>query len=228
MNKLTKSPAFWWALGVLIGSILIDQFIKIYVKTHFIYGEQHAVFGNWFKIYFIENEGMAYGMKLFGGGKIGKLVLTFFRIFVSFFGIWYLMAIIKNKGHIGLVISVALILAGAMGNIIDSVFYGVVFRDINQYFPGAWFEGNVVDMFYAPLYEGVLPKWVPFWGGQMFTFFEPIWNYADACITIGVSIMIIGQKKFSLPSPAIIWNPAAESSNVENPTIENSNEENPS
>jgi len=216
-SKWYQSPKFWWAFGVLFSAILIDQLIKIYVKTHFIYGESYPVFGNWFKIYFIENDGMAYGMKLFGGGTIGKLVLTFFRIIVSGFGIWYLTAIIKNKGHIGLIVGVSLILAGAMGNIIDSVFYGYYFGDramlpwettshfMNAY-PGKWFEGQVVDMFYAPMWEGVFPHWMPIWGGELFTFFAPIWNFADACITIGVVIMILGQKKFSLPSPTIVFN----------------------
>ena len=208
-NSWFKTRQFWWAFGVLLGAILIDQFIKIYVKTHFIYGESYPLLGNWFKLYFIENEGMAYGMKLFGGGQIGKLILTFFRIIVSGFGIWYLISIIKQKGHVGLLIALSLVLAGAIGNIIDSVFYGVYFSDINGY-PGKWFEGNVVDMFYAPMYEGVLPQWVPFWGGEMFTFFAPIWNFADACITVGVAIMIVAQKAFTLPSPMIIFGKPSE------------------
>lgn len=215
-SKWVHSPKFWWAFGVLFAAIIIDQLIKIYIKTNFIYGETVPIFGNWFKLYFIENEGMAFGMKLFGGGTVGKLILTFFRIIVSIFGVYYLVAIIRKKEHTGLLIAVSLVLAGAIGNIIDSVFYGYYFGDramfpwettshyINTY-PGQWFEGHVVDMFYAPMWEGVLPNWLPFWGGELFVFFAPIWNFADACITVGVAIMIIGQKQFSLPSPSILF-----------------------
>lgn len=193
----------YWAFGVLGFCILADQLIKIYVKTHFIYGESYTLFNDWFKIYFIENEGMAFGMKLFGGGKLGKLILTFFRIAVSIIGILYLRALVKNNFHKGLIISVSLVLAGALGNIIDSVFYGWYFHDINGYVE-TWFEGHVVDMFYAPLWEGVLPGWIPFKGGEHFVFFAPIWNFADACITVGVAILLIAQSKFSLPSIKII------------------------
>ena len=206
-NPQTAAPSHtkvgYWAFGILGLCILADQIIKIYVKTHFIYGESYTLFPDWFKIYFIENEGMAFGMKLFGGGKIGKLILTFFRIGVSVVGILYLRALIKNKHHKGLILSVALVLAGALGNIIDSVFYGWYFHDINGYVE-TWFEGHVVDMFYAPLWEGVLPGWIPFKGGDHFVFFAPIWNFADACITVGVAILLIAQSKFSLPSISII------------------------
>ena len=173
----------------------IDQCIKIYVKTHFMLGEILPIFGDWFKIYFIENDGMAYGMKLFGGGKVGKLILTLFRIIVSIVGFWCLIKSIKNNAHWGLLLSLSLVLAGALGNIIDSVFYGVIYAADNQYI-GSWFEGQVVDMFYAPLWEGHLPEWLPLWGGQFFVFFSPIWNFADACITVGVAVMIIGQNSF--------------------------------
>jgi len=193
----------YWAFGVLGLCIVADQLVKIYVKTHFIYGESYTLIEDWFKIYFIENEGMAFGMKLFGGGKVGKLILTFFRIAVSFIGILYLRALIKNHFHKGLIISVSLVLAGALGNIIDSVFYGWYFHDINGYME-TWFEGHVVDMFYAPLWEGVLPSWIPVKGGEHFVFFAPIWNFADACITVGVTILLIAQSKFSLPSIKII------------------------
>ena len=158
-------------------------------------GETVPVFGDWFKLHFVENPGMAFGMKLFEG-IWGKLLLTFFRIIVSGFGIWYLYKSIENQAHNGLIVSVTLIIAGAMGNIIDSIFYGVVFTDINMYHPTGWFQGWVVDMFYAPLWEGYLPQWLPIWGGDYFTFFAPIWNFADALITIGVSIMIVGQNTF--------------------------------
>ena len=193
----------YWAMGILVLCLLADQFIKIYVKTHFIYGESFTIFKDWFKIYFIENEGMAFGMKLFGGGKTGKLILTFFRIVVSIVGLLYLRALVKGEYHKGLIIAISLVLAGALGNIIDSIFYGWYFHDINGYVE-TWFEGHVVDMFYAPLWEGVLPEWFPIGGGSHFVFFAPIWNFADACITVGVSILLVAQSKFSLPSIQII------------------------
>lgn len=192
---LLSSRRFLLPVVVILFLLLVDQIIKIYVKTHFQLGETVPVFGDWFKLHFVENPGMAFGMKLFEG-IWGKLLLTFFRIIVSGFGIWYLYKSIENQAHNGLIVSVTLIIAGAMGNIIDSIFYGVVFTDINMYHPTGWFQGWVVDMFYAPLWEGYLPQWLPIWGGDYFTFFAPIWNFADALITIGVSIMIVGQNTF--------------------------------
>jgi signal peptidase II len=202
-NPAPKKSLGYWAFGVLLTCILVDQWIKIYVKTHFIYGESFTLFPDWFKIYFIENEGMAFGMKLFGGGKIGKLILTFFRITVSAIGILYLIALVKQRFSIKIIIPIALVLAGALGNIIDSIFYGWYFHDMNGY-TEQWFEGHVVDMFYAPLWEGVLPTWIPFSGGEHFVFFAPIWNFADACITVGVSILLFVQSTHSLPSIKII------------------------
>ncbi len=149
--------------------------------------------GQWFKLYFIENNGMAFGIEL--GGRVGKFLLTGFRIVVSIFGAWYLWENIKKYASTGLLVSIALIMAGAIGNIIDSVFYGVLFKNRNDY-QGGWFEGHVVDMFYAPMVNGHFPKWLPVWGGEEFTFFSPIWNFADACITVGVAIIIIGQHRF--------------------------------
>lgn len=175
--------------------LIADQWIKTYVKLNFELGQMQPIFGKWFALYFIENEGMAFGMKLFGGGVFGKLVLTIFRLLVSGFGLYYLFTLIKKQAHWGLLIAVSFILAGAIGNIIDSVFYGVLYNNSNQYI-GSWFEGQVVDMFYAPLWEGHLPEWLPLWGGEFFVFFSPIWNFADACITVGVAIMIVGQNAF--------------------------------
>lgn len=193
--NLLRSRRFLLPVGVIIVLLIIDQCIKVYVKTHFQLGETVSVFGDWFKLHFVENPGMAYGMKLFEG-IWGKLLLTFFRMIVASFGIWYLYKSIENKAHKGLIVSITLIIAGALGNIIDSIFYGVIFSDINMYHPTGWFQGWVVDMFYAPLWEGFLPEWLPIWGGDFFTFFAPIWNFADACITVGVAIMIIGQNTF--------------------------------
>jgi len=189
------SRKFLFPALLIFALLVIDQCIKVYIKTHFLLGETVPVFGNWFNLHFIENPGMAYGMKLFDG-VWGKLLLTFFRIVVSGFGIWYLYKSIKNGANWGLVLAVSLVIAGAIGNIIDSVFYGVIFKDINMYHPTGWFQGWVVDMFYAPLWQGYLPQWLPFWGGDYFVFFSPIWNFADACITVGVATMIIGQNSF--------------------------------
>ncbi len=175
--------------------LIADQWIKTYIKLHFELGQMRPIFGKWFALYFIENDGMAFGMKLFGGGIFGKLVLTIFRMLVSGFGLYYLFSLIKKQAHWGLLIAVSFILAGAIGNIIDSVFYGVLYNHSNHY-SGSWFEGQVVDMFYAPLWEGHLPEWFPLWGGEFFVFFSPIWNFADACITVGVAIMIVGQNTF--------------------------------
>lgn len=179
--------------AILLLLVALDQWIKIYVKTNFIYSEIRNIFGDWFKLYFIENNGMAFGLEW--GGKAGKFTLTGFRILVSGFGAWYLWHNIRRSAPMGLLISIALIMAGAVGNIIDSVFYGVWFDKINAY-DGGWFQGHVVDMFYAPMVQGTFPSWFPFWKNEPFIFFSPIWNLADACITVGVVIMIIGQKKF--------------------------------
>ncbi len=194
LQQLLSRKFIFPALFIFV-LLVIDQCIKVYIKTHFMLGETVPVFGNWFNLHFIENPGMAYGMKLFDG-IWGKLLLTFFRIIVSSFGIWYLYKSILKNAHWGLVTAVSLVIAGAIGNIIDSVFYGVIFQDINMYHPTGWFQGWVVDMFYAPIWQGYLPQWLPIWGGDYFVFFSPIWNFADACITIGVAFMIIGQNSF--------------------------------
>lgn len=180
--------------------LLVDQISKIYIKTNFMLEEKVVVF-KWFQIYFIENEGMAWGAEI--PGAYGKLFLTLFRI-VAVVGIgWWLQDSIK-KGHSNyLIVSIALILAGAFGNIIDSVFYGVIFdHSVGQVATlfadkpyGTWFHGKVVDMFYFPLWKGYLPNWLPLWGGEYFTFFNAIFNVADAAISVGVAILIIFNKK---------------------------------
>ncbi|MBL7471922.1 lipoprotein signal peptidase [Robertkochia sediminum] len=187
--------------------ILIDQLSKIYIKTHYVLGEYTEVF-SWFKILFIENEGAAWGTKLSDivpaiSDSTGKLVLTIFRIFaIGGIGYW-LWDTVKKKGTPTLILAIALIFAGALGNIIDSVFYGVIFNDsygqVATLFAdepyGSLLKGKVVDMLHFPLFDTVWPDWVPVLGGSNFRFFEPVFNIADAAISIGVGILIVFNKK---------------------------------
>ena len=182
-----------WLLLLIVVVLAADQWIKIWVKTHMAWREQINLLGDWFVLHYTENNGMAFGIEL--GGRMGKLALTAFRISAVIFGFWYLWQQIQRKAHKGFLLCVALIIAGALGNIIDSVFYGVLFRERNFY-PGGWFEGHVVDMFYAPIWEGVFPTWFPIWAGEPFTFFGAIWNLADAAISIGVISILVFQRWF--------------------------------
>ena len=186
---------------IIILILLIDQISKIYIKTHFKLGESLMVL-EWFRIAFVENEGMAWGAKI--PGTYGKLALTLFRL-VAIVGIGYwLWDSIKTKSSKILIISVTLIFAGALGNIIDSVFYGVIFNDssgqLASLFPegGGYatvFYGKVVDMLYFPIWEGFLPEWIPFYGGKYFTFFDPVFNIADMAISTGFGLIIVFNKK---------------------------------
>ncbi|WP_298146040.1 lipoprotein signal peptidase [Flavobacterium sp.] len=192
---------------ILIFSILIiDQVSKIYVKTHFLLQEKIHVTG-WFKLFFIENSGMAWGTEI--PGDYGKLVLTLFRI-IAVFGIgWWLYDSARRKASNYLIVAIALIWAGAFGNIIDSVFYGVFFSestttDLAVFMPdqpyGSVFHGKVVDMLYFPFIEDyVLPEWLPIWGGKEFTFFNAIFNFADMAISTGIGILLVFNKKSFAP-----------------------------
>lgn len=189
-------------LSILIVSavILIDQIIKIWVKTHMFWHESIRV-TDWFYIYFTENNGMAFGMEI-----IGKLFLTSFRIVAVALIIWYLVKIVKAKLKTGYIACVSLILAGAIGNIIDCVFYGVIFSEsthssIATLVPvgegySEWMYGKVVDMFYFPLIETNWPEWMPFVGGEHFIFFSPIFNFADAAISCGIIALILFYSKY--------------------------------
>ncbi|WDF63217.1 lipoprotein signal peptidase [Flavobacterium sp. KACC 22763] len=180
--------------------LIVDQLSKIYVKTNFVLGEE-VVIADWFRIHFIENEGMAWGTKI--PGEYGKLILTVFRIFAVVGIGWWLSDSIKKRHSTYLVVAIALIFAGAAGNIIDSVFYGVIFDDSTHnlatiFSPapyGTWFHGLVVDMFYFPIWEGNLPEWLPLFGGKHFAFFNAIFNIADVAISTGVGILLVFNRR---------------------------------
>lgn len=188
--------------------LLIDQISKIYIKTHFQLGEDVKVF-SWFYIAFIENDGMAWGTKLSDfttliSDRSAKLILTLFRI-VAVTGIaFWLLDVIKKQKSKTLIFAISIIFAGALGNIIDSVVYGVIFSDsvmqVATFLPegGGYekvFHGNVVDMLHFPLWSGALPEWLPLVGGKMFSFFDPVFNVADVAISTGIGILIVFNKK---------------------------------
>ncbi|WP_431133448.1 lipoprotein signal peptidase [Psychroserpens mesophilus] len=188
--------------------LLVDQVSKIYIKTHFTLTESIEVF-SWFQILFVENEGMAWGTKIsdfvsFMSDRTAKVCLTVFRI-LAVIGIGYwLYKSIKLKQSKTLIFAVSLILAGALGNIIDSVFFGVLFDSsagqVASFLPAeggydAIFHGKVVDMLHFPMWSGVMPDWIPFYGGQYFTFFEPVFNVADMAISTGIGILIFFNKR---------------------------------
>ncbi|HTO15733.1 MAG TPA: lipoprotein signal peptidase [Edaphocola sp.] len=206
-------------IGLVFLIVLIDQFIKIYIKLHFEYGESINVFNQkWFQLYFIENSGMAFGMKIMDS-TLGKLILTVFRLVAVTAGFYWLKTLVNKGLGNGAKICASLILAGALGNLIDSLFYGIWFdkglaydpnlKDyvsylgLAQFTPGhgysSLFHGSVVDMFYFPIIETNWPNWMPFVGGKHFSFFDPIFNFADASISTGVITLLVFQKKFLKP-----------------------------
>ncbi len=185
--------------------LVLDQILKVWIKTNMFLGEEYRV-AEWFRIHFIENEGMAFGMSF--GGRMGKLFLSLFRLVAIGFLGWYVNSLIKNKVSTGLVLSIALIFAGAVGNMIDSAFYGLFFTEsiawgevATTVSMGSGYDnflfGKVVDMFYFPILKGHYPEWFPFWGGDYFEFFRPVFNIADSAISVGVvSVLLFYRSHF--------------------------------
>ena len=198
---------------IIVSIIIIDQLLKIWIKTHYPTGEVTRVFGmNWFRLHFIENPGMAWGWKF--GNEAGKMILTLFRLAAVIFGTWYLGRIVKQKYKRGFIVCASLIYAGALGNLIDSMFYGMLFDKGLKYDPAisdyiqysgiahfsshgysSFLHGSVVDMLYFPMFEGHFPSWFPFVGGDHFEFFSAIFNVADASISIGVITLLLFQRR---------------------------------
>ena len=193
---------------LIIVILLIDQISKFYIKTHFALNDKTVIF-NWFQIVFVENEGMAWGTKMsdfisFISDRTAKLILTLFRIVAVCFISYWLVSSIKKKSATILIVAISLIFAGALGNIIDSVFYGILFNDshsqVATFLPkdGGYdtiFHGKVVDMLHFPMWNGFVPEWIPFIGGEYFTFFEPVFNVADMAISSGIGMLIVFNKK---------------------------------
>ena len=199
-RNFSKSKLSFLVIFVII---ILDQSLKIWIKTHMFLGQEIHVFGNWFIIHFTENNGMAFGYEF--AGSFGKIFLSLFRILAVVLIAWYLHKLIKSKAPVLVIISISMIFAGALGNIIDSAFYGIIFNNsfyqTATFFPegggyAGFLHGRVVDMFYFPLISGHFPQWFPVWGSEEFIFFRPIFNIADSSITIGVFLIIFFQKKF--------------------------------
>lgn len=199
--RITKGT---WLFLLGLGLVVIDQIIKVLVKTNMSIGENFNVIGEWFKIYFIENEGMAFGMKF--GGQVGKLLLSLFRIVLFGALLFWIRSLLKKNVPTGVVVGLTLISAGALGNIIDSLFYGLLFSEstyttVAQFLPegggyAPFFFGKVVDMFYFPIIDTTFPEWMPLVGGNPFRFFAPVFNFADSCVTCGAIYLIFFQWRF--------------------------------
>ncbi|OFX27129.1 MAG: lipoprotein signal peptidase [Bacteroidetes bacterium GWA2_31_9] len=196
MSKLTK------ALLVLFGVLLLDQGLKIWIKTNMFIGQEFNVIGNFFILHFTENNGMAFGFEL--AGDYGKIILSLFRIAAVGAIAWFLYKLTKKEeSSMFLIVSVTLVLAGAIGNILDSAFYGIIFNEsyyqVASIFPdeggySSFLHGRVVDMLYFPILEGHFPSWFPIWANEEFIFFRPVFNIADSSITVGVLLILLFQR----------------------------------
>ncbi len=189
---------------LIVITLILDQVLKFWIKLNMTLGQEFPIFGDRGIIHFTENNGMAFGMEL--GGELGKLILSLFRI-IAIAGIGYAIVYMAKKDYSkGLILSVSLIFAGALGNMIDSAFYGIIFSESTWYdkavlYPveggySSFLHGKVVDMFYFPIISGHYPSWFPVWGGEDFVFFRPVFNLADAAITVGVAIILVFQKTY--------------------------------
>ena len=191
--------------------LLIDQIVKFWIKLNFTLGEELFLIGDWCRLHFIDNEGMAFGMSF--GEEIGKLILTLFRIIASVLIFLYLRKLIIKKENKLIIYAFTLIFAGAVGNIIDSLFYGLIFSESTFFTTAKLFPeaggyaplclGKVVDMFYFPLIDTTLPQWIPFIGGNHFEFFNAIFNVADISITVGVGLLVVSVFVFNNKNKAV-------------------------
>lgn len=190
------------ALAIMFSILLADQLSKFWVKTNMMLGQEFEVFP-WFIIHFTENMGMAFGMEL--GGDWGKLLLSVFRMLAAAGLAWYLHSLVKKGATTWAIAAISMVLAGALGNIIDGAFYGMIFSEsygqVATLFPAdggyaPFLYGRVVDMLYFPLIEGHFPSWFPIWPNEHFLFFRPVFNIADSAITCGMALIIIRQKEF--------------------------------
>ncbi len=201
MAVLQKKHIPWLVIALVL---VLDQASKVLVKTSMTLGQSISVFGDWFMIHFTENYGMAFGLEF--SGEYGKLFLSLFRIIAVFFIAWYLVKLVRRDAPGGLITCISMILAGALGNIIDSAFYGLLFSEslfskVAVFLPesggyGSFLHGKVVDMLYFPIIKGSTPSWLPFYADQPFIFFRPVFNLADASITTGVFMLILFQKRY--------------------------------
>jgi len=206
--------------------LLADQVLKIWVKTHMEYGEEFGILGlSWARIHFVENEGMAFGLSL--GGNLGKLALSIFRLVAVGFLIYIIYSLVKIKETFGVILSFSLILAGALGNILDSAFFGLLFSPtpyhggISELFPtgggyAPFLFGKVVDMLYFPMIDTTLPAWLPIWGGQHFEFFRPVFNISDASISTGVISLLLFNRRIFKSKPVVLPEEATQVTDTEN------------
>ncbi len=200
-----------------IGVIIVDQIVKLLVYFNMVRGQEIPVFGDWFKLHYTLNPGMAFGIEI--GSEYGKLILTLFRI-IAVAGIsYYLYMLAKKKVHVGLIWCVALILGGAIGNVIDSTFYGVFLDNAPYGAVTPWFHGQVIDLFYIDIWEGRVADWVPLWGGEHIALW-PIFNIADASIFVGVAVILIMQKKFFAENNENDENTSLSDNEGDNPSVQ--------